>query len=76
MTRAFVLAPLLLCAACATERHTTVVERPAVRTVVVPPSDAQIAAESRAACSGYGLQPGTPTFERCVANEFAARRPG
>jgi hypothetical protein len=76
MTRAFVLALALLCAACATERHTTVVERPAVHAVVVPPSDAQVAAESRAACSGYGLQPATPTFERCVAKEFAARRPG
>jgi hypothetical protein len=65
---------LLVCGACATERHTTVVAEPA-RAVVVP-SDAQLMAESRAACTGYGLQVGTPPFDRCVANEFAARRPG
>lgn len=65
----------LCCGACATERHTTVLAEPA-RAVVVGPSDAQLAAESRAACTAYGLQGGTPTFDRCVANEFAARRPG
>jgi hypothetical protein len=69
------LALLALCGACATERHTTVVAEPA-RAVVVGPSDAQLVAESRAACAAYGLQLGTPTFDRCVANEFAARRPG
>ena len=68
------MALLLVCGACATERHTTVVAEPA-RAVVVP-SNAQLIAESRAACAGYGLQAGTPTYDRCVANEFAARRPG
>ena len=71
---AFVLALLLSCSACATERHTTVVAEP-TRAVIVP-NEAQLLAESRAACTGYGLQAGTPTFDRCVANEFAARRPG
>lgn len=73
---AFALALLLICGACATERHTTVVAEPARPGAVVVPSDAQIVAESRAACTGYGLQSGTPTFDRCVSNEFAARRPG
>lgn len=68
------LALLLVCGACATEQHTTVVAEP-TRAVVVP-STAQLMAGSRAACSGYGLQIGTPTYDRCVANEFAARRPG
>lgn len=68
------LAVLLICAACATERHTTVIAEP-TRAVMVP-SDAQLLAESRAACTGYGLQVGTPTFDRCVSTEFAARRPG
>ena len=68
------LALLLVCGACATERHTTVVAEP-TRAVIVP-SDTQLMAEARAACTGYGLQIGTPTYDRCVANEFAARRPG
>jgi len=71
---AFALALLLICGACATERHTTVVAEPA-RALVVP-SQAQLIAESRAACAAYGLQSGTPTYDRCVANEFAARWPG
>jgi hypothetical protein len=68
------LALLLVCGACAAERHTTVVAEPARAAVV--PSDARLMAESRAACTGYGLQVGTPTYDRCVVNEFAARRPG
>jgi hypothetical protein len=68
------LALLLVCGACATERHTTVVAEPTHAVVVR--SDAQLLAESRAACTGYGLQIGTPTFDRCVSTEFAARRPG
>jgi|tagenome__1003787_1003787.scaffolds.fasta_scaffold10444740_1 hypothetical protein len=71
---ACVLALLLVCGACATERHTTFVAEP-TRAVLVP-SDAQLLAESRTACTGYGLQAGTPSYDRCVANEFAARRPG
>jgi len=73
--RVFALAVLALCGACATERHTTVVAEPA-RAVIVAPSDAQLLAESRAACAGYGLAGGTATFDRCVSSEFAARRPG
>jgi len=71
---AFALALLLVCGACATERHTTVVAEP-TRAVLIP-SEAQLLSESRTACTGYGLQAGTPSYDRCVANEFAARRPG
>ena len=74
--RMFALLLLAACAACATEEHTTVVARPAARAVVAPPSDAQLVAESQAACASYGLMRGTATFDRCVATEFAARRPG
>lgn len=74
--QAVALALLMICGACATERHTTVVADQPARAVVVGPSDAQLIAESRAACTSYGLMLGSPTFDRCVANEFAARRPG
>jgi hypothetical protein len=73
---AFALALLAVCAACATELHTTVVAPPPARAVVVGPSDAQLIAESQAACTSYGLLSGTAPFDRCVTNEFAARRPG
>ena len=71
------LALLLLgcCAACATEQHTTVVAQPTVRAAVVP-SDAQLVADSQAACVSYRLLRGSAPFDRCVATEFAARRPG
>jgi hypothetical protein len=69
------VAPLLLCAACSAE-HTTVVASPAPRAVVVAPSDAELITQSRAACDSYGLLRGSAPFDRCVANEFAARRPG
>lgn len=71
---ACVLALLVVCGACATEQHTTVVAEP-TRAVAVP-TEGQLLAESRAACTGYGLQAGTPSYDRCVSNEFAARRPG
>ena len=66
---------LALCAACAQEEHTTVV---ADRTlpVVVRPSDSELLTEARLACEHYGLLRGSATFDRCVRNEFAARRPG
>ena len=74
--RVFALLLLAASAACATEEHTTIVARPAVRAVVAPPSDAQLIAEWQAACTSYGLMHNTATFDRCVATEFAARRPG
>ena len=39
-------------------------------------SDAMIAADSRAACASYGIAPGSAQFDRCVQDEFTARRPG
>ena len=42
--------------------------------VVVDYSEAQLAADARAACYSYGLEPATVTFDRCVGNEMAARR--
>jgi hypothetical protein len=36
----------------------------------------QLMAESRAACDSYGIMRGTASYDRCVQNEFAARRPG
>ena len=39
-------------------------------------SDAQIAADSQAACASYGVPRGSAQFDRCVQDEFAARRPG
>jgi len=69
--RALALAMLALCAACATEQHATVV---AADVVVV--SEAQLVAASQAACESYGIVRGTAVFDRCVRDEFAARRPG
>ncbi|HEY4165633.1 MAG TPA: hypothetical protein VGM96_02620 [Reyranella sp.] len=37
---------------------------------------AQLMAESHAACDSYGLMRGTANYDRCVQDEFAARRPG
>jgi hypothetical protein len=65
-----------LCSACATEQRTTVVAADPPRRLVIGPSDAQLIAESQAACTGYGLLRGTAAFDRCVGDEFAARRPG
>jgi hypothetical protein len=44
--------------------------------VVVVEGEAQLAAEAYAACEGYGVPPGTSQFDRCIRDEFAARRPG
>lgn len=38
-------------------------------------SDAQLVADSQAACLSYGLPRGTAQYDRCVKNEVAARRP-
>ena len=74
--RVLALLLILFCTACAAEEHTIVVAQPAVRAVVVAPSDAELVAQSQAACGSYGLLRGTAPFDRCVATEFAARRPG
>jgi hypothetical protein len=39
-------------------------------------SDARIIADSQVACSSYGIARGTAQYDRCVRDEFAARRPG
>jgi len=44
--------------------------------VAVVDGEAQLAAESYAACEGYGVPRGTSQFDRCIRDEFAARRPG
>jgi hypothetical protein len=77
-TRALAAALLAACTgACATEQHTTFVSAaPApVRPAEVVTS-AQLSAEASAACDSYGLVRGTPTHDRCIRDEFAARRPG
>ena len=80
MARPVLAAALLaLCTgACSTEQHTTYVTAPPVSAgpVVEGVTPAQLMAESRAACNSYGLTRGTATYDRCVQNEFAARRPG
>src|SRR5690242_12954585 len=49
-------------------------QRRAPRVVVY--SNAQIMADSRAACASYGIPHPSANFDRCVQDEFAARRPG
>jgi hypothetical protein len=44
--------------------------------VVVGYGDARIIADSQVACTSYGLPRGTAQYDRCVQDEFAARRPG
>jgi hypothetical protein len=39
-------------------------------------SEAMVVADSQAACASYGIQRGSAQFDRCVQDEFAARRPG
>jgi hypothetical protein len=73
--RAIALGSLVICAACTAE-HTTVVASAPPRAVLAAPSDAELIAQSRTACDSYGLLRGTAPFDRCIANEFAARRPG
>ena len=70
---------LVLCTgACSTEQHTSYVIAPPVSAgpVVEGVTPAQLMAESGAACDSYGLTRGTANYDRCVQNEFAARRPG
>jgi hypothetical protein len=80
MARPVLAAALLaLCTgACSTEQHTTYVTAPPVSAgpVVEGVTPAQLMAESRAACDSYGITRGTANYDRCVQNEFAARRPG
>ena len=38
--------------------------------------DARTTTDSQAACMSYGITHGTAQCDRCVQNEFAARRPG
>ena len=37
---------------------------------------ARLAADAQAACDSYGVPRGSANFDRCVQDEFAARRPG
>ena len=80
MARPVLAAALLaLCTgACAAEQHTTYVTAPPASAVPIVEgvTPAQLMAESRAACDSYGLTRGTATYDRCVRDEFAARRPG
>ena len=39
-------------------------------------SQAQMMADSQAACASYGVPRPSAQFDRCVQDEFAARRPG
>jgi hypothetical protein len=75
---ALAAALLALCiGGCATEHRTTYVSAPPARVPVVEGVTAtQLMAESRAACDSYGITRGTATYDRCVQDEFAARRPG
>ena len=43
--------------------------------VVVGYSEAQIYADSQAACRAYGLVPYDRSYDVCVQREYAARRP-
>jgi len=78
-SRALAAVVLALCAgACATEHHTTYVtaDAPVRAPVVVGVTDVQLTAKARAACDSYGIPRGTANYDRCVQDEFAARRPG
>ncbi len=47
------------------------------RVVVVPGyPESQRMADSQAACAAYGVPRGSAAYDRCVQDEFAARRPG
>jgi hypothetical protein len=37
---------------------------------------ARLAADAQMACESYGVPRGSANFDRCVKDEFAARRPG
>jgi len=51
-------------------------EQRRVGRVAVGYSQAAIIADSQAACVSYGVPRGSANFDRCVQDEFAARRPG
>lgn len=44
--------------------------------IVVVETDSQLAVVVDAACEAYGVSRGTARFDRCIRDEFAARRPG
>jgi hypothetical protein len=44
--------------------------------VAVGYDGARLAADAQAACDSYGVPRGSANFDRCVQDEFAARRPG
>ena len=44
--------------------------------VTVGYSEAMIIADAQAACTSYGVPRSSAQFDRCVQDEFAARRPG
>ena len=68
MKQATALALATLCAtACAVERRTTI--------VAAGYGDARVIADSQEACAAYGVPRGSVNFDRCVEDEFAARRP-
>ncbi len=62
--------------ACSIENKRVVDQQQPGTVVTVPPSDVQILARSQSACDSYGVPRGTAQFDRCVQQEFAARRPG
>jgi hypothetical protein len=53
-----------------------IAERRRMGRVAAGYSDSRIMADSQAACASYGVPRGTANFDRCVQDEFAARRPG
>ena len=44
--------------------------------MTAPYGDARITADAQVACTSYGILRGTAQYDRCVQDEFAARRPG
>ena len=64
--------------ASAAEHHTTYMTAhvPVHAPVLVGVTDVQLTAEAQAACDSYRIPRGTANYDRCVQDEFAARRPG
>ena len=44
--------------------------------VAIGYDSARLTADAQAACESYGLPRGSANFDRCVQDEFVARRPG
>jgi hypothetical protein len=44
--------------------------------VAVGYDSARVTADAQSACESYGVPRGSANFDRCVQDEFAARRPG